>query len=153
MRIMALDVGGRRIGVALSDERAIIASPLKTVSAEPRKQALEELARLVEEHQVGKLVVGLPLTLRGEVGAQAQLVQAFAKALGRRVPDVPIELFDERLTSVAAERSMVEAGVRADRRRRHIDEIAAVIILQDYLETQRGSPTLLPPDQDDDYDE
>ena len=133
---MALDVGGRRIGVALSDSTRILASPLTTLRAEPRARALAEIAALVAQHEVATVVVGLPLTLSGEIGPQAQLVQAFADEL-RAALAVPIHMFDERLTSVAAERLMQDMGVKPERRKARIDEVAASIILQDFLETQR----------------
>jgi putative Holliday junction resolvase len=135
-RIMALDVGGRRIGVALSDSSRVLASPLTTLRAEPRARVIAQIAELVMQHEVAALVVGLPLTLGGEVGPQAKLVQAFAEELGSALA-VPIHLFDERLTSVAAERMMLDMGVKPERRKARIDEVAASIILQDFLEAQR----------------
>ena len=136
-RIMALDVGGRRIGVALSDTTRVLASPLTTLRAEPRERALAQIAALVAQHEVAEVVVGLPLTLSGEIGPQAQIVQTFADEL-RRSLDVPLHLFDERLTSVAAERMMIDMGVKPERRKARIDEVAASIILQDFLETRRN---------------
>ena len=136
-RVMALDVGGRRIGVALSDSTRVLASPLTTLRAEPRARVLAEIAALVAQHEVAAVVVGLPLTLSGEIGPQAQLVQAFADELSAALI-VPIHFFDERLTSVAAERLMQDLGIKPDRRKARIDEVAASIILQDFLETQRA---------------
>jgi putative Holliday junction resolvase len=136
-RIMALDIGGRRIGVALSDPGRVLASPLTTLRAEPRAAAIARIAALAAQHEVAAIVVGLPLTLTGEVGPQAQIVQTFADEL-RQVVAVPVHLFDERLTSVAAERMMIELGIKPDRRKERIDEVAAAIILQDFLDAQRG---------------
>jgi len=136
-RIMALDVGGRRIGVALSDTTRVLASPLTTLRAEPRDRVIAQIAALVAQHEVAEVVVGLPLTLSGEVGPQAQTVQTFADEL-RRAVDVPLHLFDERLTSVAAERMMIDMGIKPERRKARIDEVAASIILQDFLETRRN---------------
>ena len=135
-RVMALDVGGRRIGVALSDTRRVIASPLTTLRAEPRARALAELAKLVRDYEVTDVVVGLPLTLSGEVGPQAKLVQAFADELASAIA-APVHQFDERLTSVAAERMMLDLGLRPEQRKARIDEVAASIILQDYLDSIR----------------
>lgn len=132
-RVLALDVGGRRIGVALSDTRRLLATPLTTLRAEPRPRALTELVKLARDYEVTDVVVGLPLTLNGEVGPQAKLVQAFADQLKAQI-DVPVHLFDERLTTVAAERMMVELGLRPEQRKARIDEVAASIILQDFLE-------------------
>jgi putative pre-16S rRNA nuclease len=142
-RIMALDVGGRRIGVALSDPTRVLASPLTTLRAEPRPRAISQIAELVAQHQVVEVVVGLPLTLSGEIGPQAKLVQAFVEEL-RAALAVPLHLFDERLTSVAAERLMQELGIKPDRRRERIDEVAASIILQDFLDSRRGGTSTLP---------
>jgi putative Holliday junction resolvase len=138
-RVLALDVGERRIGVAMSDSDGLLSMPLTTLKAEPRERALKEIAALIEEHTVAVVVVGLPLTMSGEIGPQAQIVCAFADqlaaALGRSV-----ELFDERLTSVVAEQMMIDLGIKADKRKARIDEIAASIILQDYLDHQRSQP-------------
>lgn len=135
-RVMALDVGARRIGVALSDPMRILASPLTTLQAEPREVVLARIAALVRANEVTALVVGLPLTLNGEVGSQATLVQQFVEALAH-VVSIPIHYVDERLTSVAAERMMLDLGIKREQRKARIDEIAASIILQDYLDSCR----------------
>lgn len=135
-RVMALDIGGRRIGVALSDTTRTLASPLTTIRAAPQTAALSHIARLVAQHDVTELVAGLPLTLNGEIGPQAQIIQAFVAEL-QHIVVIPIHLFDERLTSVAAERLMVDLGLKPEQRKARIDEIAASIILQDFLETHR----------------
>ncbi len=129
---MALDVGGRRIGVAMSDPTRMLASPLTTLRATPQPRALAQIAALIADNEVVELVVGLPLTLSGEQGPQAQTVLAFVEALRGHV-HVPIHLFDERLTTVEAERIMVEMGIKRDQRREKIDEVAASIILRDFL--------------------
>jgi putative Holliday junction resolvase len=136
-RVMALDVGGRRIGVALSDSTRVLATPLTTLRAEPRARVIAEIAALVAQHEVAELVVGLPLTLSGEIGPQAKLVEIFAAEL-RQALRAPIHLFDERLTTVAAERLMQDLGIKPERRKARIDEVAASIILQDFLDTHRG---------------
>jgi putative Holliday junction resolvase len=133
---MALDVGGRRIGVALSDPTRVLASPLTTLRAEPRERALGEIAALVRRHEVVEVVVGLPLTLSGEVGPQAQLIAQFAEMLKAEL-SIPVHLFDERLTTVAAERMMIELGMKPEQRKARIDEVAASIILQDFLDSNR----------------
>jgi putative Holliday junction resolvase len=138
-RVLALDVGERRIGVAMSDAEGVLAMPLTTLKAAPRHQALTRIVALVQEHAVDEVVVGLPLTMSGDVGPQAKLVQAFAAeletALGRSVC-----LFDERLTSVVAEQMMIDLGIKPDKRKARIDEIAATIILQDYIDHKRMRP-------------
>jgi putative Holliday junction resolvase len=138
-RVLALDVGGRRIGVALSDTRRVLASPLTTLRAQPQQRALAELAKLAHDYEVTDVVVGLPLTLSGEIGPQAKIVQEFAAQLQEKIA-VPVRLFDERLTTVAAERMMVELGLKPEQRKARIDEVAASIILQDFLEASRERP-------------
>ncbi|MDQ2995772.1 MAG: Holliday junction resolvase RuvX [Chloroflexota bacterium] len=133
---MALDVGGRRIGVALSDTTRVLASPLTTLRAEPRDRVLGEIAALVQRHEVAEVVVGLPLTLSGEIGPQAHVIQLFVERL-KGVLTAPIHMFDERLTTVAAERMMVDLGMKPEQRRARIDEVAASIILQDFLDSKR----------------
>ena len=135
-RVMALDVGERRIGVAMSDVTRVLASPLTTLKAQPRPRALDQIAALVRDYEVVEVVVGLPLTLSGEVGPQAHAVQQFAEQLGRAL-SVPLHLFDERLTTVAAERMMVDLGMKPEQRKARIDEVAASIILQDFLDARR----------------
>jgi putative pre-16S rRNA nuclease len=133
---MALDVGGRRIGIALSDSTRTLASPLTTLRAEPRERVLAEIATLAARHEVAELVVGLPLTLNGEIGPQAQVVQRFVEELMATV-GLPVHMFDERLTTVAAERMMIDLGLKPEQRKARIDEVAASIILQDFLEANR----------------
>jgi putative Holliday junction resolvase len=136
-RVLALDVGGKRIGVALSDPVGSFAMPLLTLQAAPQAQALARIAELVAEHVVDDVVVGLPLTLSGEVGPQAKVVQAFAAEL-ETVLGRPVRLFDERLTTTVAEQMMRDMGIKPEKRKARIDEIAAMIILQDYLDHQRS---------------
>ncbi len=136
-RILGLDVGERRIGVALSDASARLATPLTTIGAVPQALAIERIGRLCAEHGVVTLVVGLPLTLRGEVGPQAMTVQRFAEALGQAV-DLPIHFFDERLTTAAADQLLREMGVKPEKRKLQLDQVAASIILQDYLDQQHN---------------
>lgn len=136
-RVMALDVGGRRIGVAMSDTMRILASPHVTLRAEPHAAVIAQIVDLITKHEVAALVVGLPLTLSGEVGPQAQLIHTFVAELAKHV-SIPIHLVDERLTSVEAERMMLELGMKRDQRRARIDELAASIILRDFLESQRA---------------
>lgn len=137
-RVLALDLGERRIGVAISDAEGRIATPLTTLQAEPRPRVIAQIADLVQQHQVGKIVVGLPLTMRGEIGPQAQMVQAFVAELETAL-DYTIDLFDERLTSFVAEQIMRDLGLKPEQRKARIDEIAASIILQDYLDHIRNN--------------
>jgi putative Holliday junction resolvase len=135
-RVMALDVGERRIGVALSDPMRILASPYTTVKAQPRPTALTRIAQIARNEEVAELVVGLPLTLSGEIGPQAKVVEQFIVEL-QAVVTLPIHTFDERLTSVAAERMMIDLGMKPEQRKARIDEVAASIILQDFLDSKR----------------
>jgi len=136
VKVLALDYGRARTGVAVSDPSGTIARPLGVVERAHTPGGLDRIAELVTNEQAEQVVAGLPLTLRGEIGPQAQLVQAFAKALERAIP-VPVRLFDERLTTVAAERMMLDLGMKPDQRKARIDEVAASIILQDFLDSIR----------------
>ncbi len=136
---MALDVGERRIGVALSDPTRTLATPLTTIRAEPRAIALQRISALIREHEVTALVVGLPLTMSGDIGPQATLVQQFVEEL-RQMIAIPLFFVDERLTTVAAERMMIDLKLKPEQRRARIDEVAASIILQDFLDVQRQTP-------------
>jgi putative Holliday junction resolvase len=133
-RVMALDVGGRRIGVAISDETRLIATPLQFV--ERSSNDITEIQELIERWNVGRVVVGLPTGLSGREGPQAAEVRLFTDALKRRIT-VPLEFWDERLTTAIAERSLIETGHRRAERRRKVDAVAAAVILQSYLDRQR----------------
>ncbi|NJM05118.1 Holliday junction resolvase RuvX [Candidatus Gracilibacteria bacterium] len=137
-RVLALDLGERRIGVALSDVYGSLANPLTTIAATPRPQAIRAIGKIIADYQVVELVVGLPLTLRGEIGPQAQTVKSFAGEIASAL-NVPVHFFDERLSSAAADQMMRELGIKPDKRKQHIDQIAASIILQDYLDSTRGA--------------
>lgn len=148
-RIIALDVGDRRIGVATCDPSGIVVRPVGVVNAEPRARALAEIQRIVHDEEAVAIVVGLPLTLRGEEGPQAKSVLDFVESL-KGVLTIPLTLRDERYTSVEAQRIIDErGGKRKKQRRGEVDEIAATLILQDYLnELQMQRPP--PPRLDDD---
>ncbi|NNJ12485.1 Holliday junction resolvase RuvX [Chloroflexales bacterium ZM16-3] len=136
-RVLGLDIGSRRIGVALSDASGTLSSPLTTVSATPHERALAEIGRLVRENQVVEVVAGLPLTLRGEIGPQAELIRTFARELEAAL-SMPVALFDERLSTAAAEQMLRDLGVKPEKRKQQIDQVAASIILQDYLDHTRN---------------
>ncbi|MEW6033793.1 MAG: Holliday junction resolvase RuvX [Chloroflexota bacterium] len=135
---LGLDVGGRRVGVALSDPDGLVAVPLTTVVRRDTESAVEQVATLAREHNAGCIVVGLPALLSGEVGAEAERVQEFAKALERRTGR-PVEWWDERLSSVAAEKLMRDMGARREKRDANRDALAAALILQAYLDHKRIS--------------
>ena len=136
MRIMALDLGERRIGVALSDALGITAQPLMTYNRakDNRKEDIAGLWELIKKHEVEKLVVGLPKNMNNTLGFKAEEVQNFIKALVE-VEEIPVEWVDERLTTVSAERALLEADVSRKKRKSVIDKMAAVLILQTYLES------------------
>ena len=136
-RRLGIDVGAVRVGVALSDPDGVLATPLATV---PRDVAhgtdLAAIAGLAAEHDVVGIVVGLPRTLAGREGPAAEAAREFAAALAARVP-VPLEFTDERLTTVVATRQMRDAGRRGRRQRAVVDQVAAVGILQGWLDAHR----------------
>jgi len=133
MRVLGLDVGDKRIGVALSDETGLLASPLSTLQRVGPRQDPKTIAALVREHGVAVIVVGLPYNLDGSIGPQAEKVRAFAEAL-KPVVRVPVRFWDERLTSVEAEQILAEREVPWQRRKGLVDQVAAVLILQGYLD-------------------
>lgn len=135
-RVMALDLGEKRIGVAISDPTRTIARPLTILPRASRRAVIEALLRLIAEYKVERVVVGFPRSLSGEEGPQARWVRREAEALARRLP-VPVVLWDERLSTVTAE---AYRAMRGHRRREPIDAEAAAVILQDYLEAQRAVP-------------
>jgi putative holliday junction resolvase len=138
-RHMGLDVGDRRIGVSLSDETATLASALVTLSrAGPGKDAAA-VADLARRHEVKAVVVGLPLNMDGSRGPQAQKVLAFVDGLRRRL-EVPVVTRDERLTTVEAHERLRQAGLGWRERRRLVDQAAAVVILQEYLDHGAAAP-------------
>jgi putative Holliday junction resolvase len=136
-RRLGVDVGTVRIGVAVSDPDAILATPVETVRRDRRTAHLRRLADLVAELQVVEVVIGLPRTLADRAGSSAKDAVELADALKTRVDPVPVRLADERLTTVSAARSLREAGVRAKEQRGKIDQAAAVAILQGWLDQRR----------------
>lgn len=135
-RILALDVGSVRIGVALSDPLGMIAQPLEVVQRR-KVDPLARVAQLIEEHEVECVVVGMPLRLDGTKGPAAQSIEKFVVELEARI-SVPVESWDERLSTAQAERAMIGGGVRRKKRKGKIDKVAASLILQSYLDAQRS---------------
>lgn len=134
IRILGLDVGSVRIGVALSDPLGMTAQPLEVIERR-RVDAVARVAELVREHEVQRIVVGQPLRLSGEAAQATESIAAFVEAL-RKVITVPIELWDERLSTAQAERVMIAGGARREERRKNIDKVAAALILQSYLDAR-----------------
>jgi putative Holliday junction resolvase len=136
-RRLGVDVGSVRIGVAVSDPDGILATPVETIRRDRTDRHARRLAQLVTELEAVEVVVGLPRTLADRTGPSAEDAIAVAEQLGRRVAPVPVRLADERLTTVSAQRSLREAGVRARGQRAMIDQAAAVGILQSWLDQRR----------------
>ncbi|MCC6791880.1 MAG: Holliday junction resolvase RuvX [Thermomicrobiales bacterium] len=130
---MGLDVGGKRTGVAVADELGMIASPVGFVARGPRDR--EELRALIARFGVTRIVAGLPSSLSGREGQQAAEVREYAEALANDL-GLPLDYWDERLTSTIAERALIDRGVNRAKRREQIDAVAAAVMLQNYLDAQ-----------------
>jgi putative holliday junction resolvase len=137
-RHMGLDVGDRRIGIALSDETATLASALTTLARVGGRQDAAAVAELARAHEVVAVVVGLPLNMNGSRGPQVDKVLGFVEGLRSALP-VPVVLRDERLTTVEADERLREAGLGWKERKRVVDQVAAVVILQEYLDAPCAS--------------
>lgn len=137
MRVLGLDVGERRIGVALSDPEGRIALGLTVVEPDSEDMGVSQVLAVARENAVERIVVGLPRSLDGSLGRQAQAVQAFAQLLAGR-SDVPVVTWDERFSTVAADKMLAEAGVKRAKRKARRDSTAAAFILQGYLDHEKG---------------
>lgn len=133
MRILALDHGTKRIGVAVSDETQTIAQPLEYIPAEPFADFLVRLKTILAEKEVDLVLIGLPRNMDGSYGPAAHKVEAFISVL-RNAIAVPLKTWDERLTSAMANRILIQANVRRDKRKEKVDKMAAAILLQSYLD-------------------
>lgn len=136
MRSLGLDLGSKRIGVALSDPEGTIASPLATLERQGTERDLAALLELARRHEVGAIVVGLPLHMNGRRGPEAEAARVFARRLAAAT-GLPVETLDERLTTVEAERALRESGRKGKKRRAVIDAVAAAILLRTWLELRR----------------
>jgi putative Holliday junction resolvase len=137
-RTLALDVGNRRIGVAVSDEAGVTAQPVLTLVRKNKAQDIRSLSRLIRKFQCREIVVGYPLRMSGEPGPQAGIVEAFAQVLGDETGLV-IHLWDERLSTAEAHRLLDQAGRASNDRKAVIDQVAAVLILQSFLDARAHS--------------
>ena len=133
MRILALDHGSKRIGVAVSDETKTIAQPLEYILAAPFADFLARLKKILGEKEVDLVLIGLPRNMDGSHGPAAQKVEAFVAVLKTAIT-VPIKMWDERLTSTMANRILIQGNVRRDKRKEKVDKMAAAILLQSYLD-------------------
>ncbi|RBQ14610.1 Holliday junction resolvase RuvX [Spongiactinospora rosea] len=134
---LGVDVGAVRVGVARSDPSGLLATPVETVRA--GKGDLARIAEIAAEYEVIEVVVGLPTSLSGRAGKAAELATAFARRLAARLAPVPVRLFDERLTTVSAQRDLRASGVRAKNQREVVDQAAAVVLLQAALDAERAA--------------
>ena len=134
MRTMALDVGDRKIGIAITDGLGMTVQGRPTLTRTNVEADTEHIRHLVTENEVGRIVVGHPLHMDGASSPQSEKTEAFAESLKKVLP-IPVALWDERLTSFAAEQHLEELGLDWRARRKHVDEVAAVLILEDFLGT------------------
>jgi len=137
VRTLAVDPGSKRVGLAVSDPSGTIAQGLTTEPAEPSDTLASRLAAIARAQDAGRIVVGLPLRLDGRHGPEAKAAQELADRL-RKASGLPVELVDERLTTAAAEKSLIAGGMRREKRRTNIDRVAATILLQGHLDSKRN---------------
>jgi putative holliday junction resolvase len=142
-RVLGLDVGARRIGVAVSDPLGITAQGLETLLRRNKKHDFEHLRKVIREYKVKEIVVGLPLRMSGAEGIQSDKMNVFAEELRRRFR-IPVHLFDERLTSAEANRLLRETDLSIEKRGKAVDRMAAILILQGWMELRAGGFHLLP---------
>jgi putative Holliday junction resolvase len=141
-RILALDLGERRLGLAISDGLGVTAQPVEKLQSLGRARDVRQVRDIVEQRDVVKVLIGDPLHLSGAIGARAEHARRFAASLAAVLPGVEVELWDERLTTAQIEREMIAGNVSRRRRREVVDSLAAVLILQSYLDARsaRGTP-------------
>jgi putative Holliday junction resolvase len=137
MRILAIDYGDRRLGLAISDPTGLIASGLPTIERSgPKEDVTDHLRRICQEQGVERIIVGLPINMDGSRGPRAEVSEQFAQAL-REELDMEVETWDERLTTAQAERAMLAADLSRKKRKKRRDQVAAQILLQSYLDAHR----------------
>ena len=136
MRIMGLDIGTRTIGIAVSDELGITAQGLKTLRRKSTEEDFKEISAIIHQFEIKKIIVGLPKNMDGTLGKQAEKVLKWVEALKAKV-EIPVATWDERLSTVGASRVLLEADLSRKKRKTVIDKVAAVLILQGYLDQSR----------------
>jgi putative Holliday junction resolvase len=132
MRVMGLDIGSHTIGVAISDELKVTAQGLKTIRRKSMKEDLSEISNLISEFKIDKIVIGLPKNMDGTLGKQAKMVLQWIKKLRERI-NLPVVTWDERLTTMEASKVLLQADLSRKKRKRVIDKLSAILILQGYL--------------------
>jgi putative Holliday junction resolvase len=138
MRLMGLDIGSQIIGVAISDELGFTAQGLKTIQRKIRGEELDELAAIISQFGISRVVVGLPKNMNGTLGKQAEIVLRWIETFQKKIP-INVVTWDERLSTVGASKVLLEANVSRKKRKKVIDKLAAVLILQGYLDQSRIS--------------
>jgi len=133
LRILAVDPGSKRVGLAVSDPTGTIATGLSTIPAEPASTLAARLAEVAKQQDASRIIVGLPIEMNGKRGQAATAAAELSRGL-RQASGLPVELVDERLTTVAAERSLIAAGVRREKRKLTVDRVAATLLLQAHLD-------------------
>lgn len=136
MRLMGLDVGEKTIGVAKSDELGLTAQGLEVIRRKSLEEDLNRLVELINEYEIEEIIVGLPKNMNGTIGPRAELIKDFSEDIKSKI-EIPISFWDERLTTVVAEKTLLEANVSRKKRKKVIDKIAAMLILQGYLDMKR----------------
>ena len=144
MRILTLDLGEKRIGVAVSDELLMTAQGLCVLASKGTVKDLEQVADLVRNQAVSTIVLGLPRNMDGSIGPMAEKVREFGRLLQEQNPDIPVEYWDERLTTAVAQRMLIGADISRVNRRQVVDKIAAVLILQGYLDCRSNRRNAAP---------
>ncbi len=137
MRIMGLDMGSHTIGLAISDESGLIAQSLETIRRRSTEEDLKEITRVIDQFKIEKIVVGLPKNMNGTLGKQAEMVLEWIEGLKKRI-SLPVVTWDERLTTVGATKILLEADLSRKKRKKVIDQLAAALILQGFLDQNRN---------------
>jgi len=137
VRIMGLDLGDATIGVAVSDELGIVAHGITTIRRKDISHDIDSLKNIIYEKNISKIVIGFPKNMNNTIGPRGKLTIEFSEILKKNFPEIEIVTWDERLTTCAAERTLIEANVRRKDRRKVIDKLAAVLILQGYLDSNK----------------
>lgn len=137
MRLMGLDIGDRTIGVAVSDELNWMAHGICTIKRKSIDYDIEQLDRIIKEKKISKIIIGLPKNMNNTIGDSGKKSIEFGEKLKNRYPDIEIVFWDERLTTVAAEKVLIEADVSRKNRKKVIDKVAATFILQGYIDAQK----------------
>lgn len=135
MKILGLDYGDRRIGVSISDDLGFTAQGLEVIERRKEGMDMRRIAELVQQYNVEEIVVGLPKNMNGTIGSRGELCQAFAEELKTNL-QLPVHLWDERLTTVSAQRTLIEADVSRKKRKGVVDKLAAALILQNYMDSK-----------------